>query len=121
MIDSSVWVDHLRASDPRVEQMLNADLVLSHPMVTGELALGDLRPRAKLLASLRAIRQAIVADHEEVMALIEAEHLWAMGIGFVDAHLLASTKLTGSARLWTRDKRLDQVARRLGIAAAVTH
>lgn len=111
LVDRSVWVDHLRASDP----------VLAHPFVTGELALGNLRQRDLVLDSLQNLPQARMASEPEVLAFITQSELFGLGIGYVDAHLLAATRLTSDAGLWTRDKRLLGAAERLGIAVNPAH
>ena len=117
LIDSSVWVDHLRNGDPILASLLNAGGVLAHPFVIGELALGSLRQRALILGALRDLPQAIVAQDAEVADFIERNALFGFGIGYVDAHLLASAKLTPNASLWTRDRRLHEAAMRLGVEA----
>jgi predicted nucleic acid-binding protein len=117
LVDTSIWVDHLRAGDATLSGLLEAGRVLAHPAVVGEVALGMLRQRALVLASLRALPQAIVATDEEVFGFIEDNDLAGLGIGYVDAHLLAATRLTATASLWTRDKRLLRAAERLDLVA----
>lgn len=117
LVDTSVWIDHLRINDPLLADLLMQSKVLSHPFVRGELALGNLQQRNKILAALDNLPQAPLVFSEEVNFFIERHQLFGLGIGFVDAHLLASTRLIGTARLWTRDKRLQLVAERLKIAA----
>ena len=114
LVDTSVWVDHIRAPDAELIHALRQASVLCHPFVIGELALGNLPDRAIWLRDLERLPAAIVARHEEVMAMI-ATSLVGRGIGYVDAHLLASARLSAS-RLWTRDRRLGSVATDLGIA-----
>lgn len=116
LVDSSVWVDHLRSGDPVLTSLLNGGGVLAHPFVIGELALGSLRQRQVILAALRDLPQATVAEDTEVAGFIEQHRLFGLGIGYVDVHLLASVKLTPGASLWTRDRRLTEVATRLGSA-----
>lgn len=116
LVDTSVWIDHLRAGDPRLVELLHDGHVLAHPWVTGELALGRLSQRAEILALLRNLPQATLATDVEVLTLIDNRHLFGLGIGYVDAHLLAATTLSADARLWTRDKRLAAVARQHGLA-----
>jgi predicted nucleic acid-binding protein len=113
LVDTSVWVAHLRAGEPDLAARLEAGEVLSHPFVIGELAMGNLRDRAGLLAALRNLPAAEVATDAEVQAFIDREALHGLGIGYVDAHLLASVRLTRDARLWTLDRRLAEVAMRL--------
>lgn len=114
LVDSSVWVDHLRGSDPVLVRLLTAGQVLAHPFVIGELALGSLRQRETVLGALQGLPQAIVADEGEVLGFIDRYALAGIGIGYVDAHLLASARLS-VATLWTRDKRLNGAAQRLGL------
>jgi predicted nucleic acid-binding protein len=119
LVDSSVWVDHLRKGDAILARILNAERVLAHPFVVGELALGSLRQRESILAALQDLPHATVASDTEVFRFINQEALHGYGIGYVDAHLLASVRLTAGGSLWTRDKRLRAVAGRLGLAAAL--
>lgn len=119
LADTSVWVDHFRSADPELVQFLNAGRVLGHPAVIGELALGGLRQRAEILPLLKSLPAAAVANHNEVLHLIEAERLFGRGIGYVDAGLLASVRLTPGAALWTKDKTLRSVAADLGMAAPI--
>jgi predicted nucleic acid-binding protein len=121
LVDTSIWVDHLRVADERLIILLNAGEVLGHPFVLGELALGNLRQRNVVLSDLLRLPQADVASNDEVLHLIDREKLLGRGIGYVDAHLLAATRLTTDTRLWTRDRTLNAVAAELGLAAAVLH
>jgi predicted nucleic acid-binding protein len=114
LVDTSVWVDHFRAADAQLARLLEASLVSMHPWVVGELACGNLADRANVLSLLGALPQLLVASADEVLTFIEKHSLAGKGIGYVDAHLLASTAL-GSARIWTRDKRLAEVAAELGL------
>jgi predicted nucleic acid-binding protein len=120
LVDTSVWIDHLKSSDLVLADLLETGRVLAHSFVTGELALGSLRQRRTVLESLRDLPQATVASNDEVMMLIEREQLYGVGIGFVDAHLLAAARLTPGTLLWTRDRRLRQAATRLGLSADLT-
>ena len=117
LADTSVWIEYLRRGEPRLNAALDMGEVLIHPLIIGELAMGNLRQRGSLLATLAALPQAIVAQHEEVVAFIEGESLFGRGVGFVDASLLAATRLTPGARLWTLDRRLRETAESLLIAA----
>jgi predicted nucleic acid-binding protein len=119
LVDTSVWIDHLRRGDDGLTELLNQRLVLTHPFVIGELALGNLRQRDIVLSALLGIPRANVANDDEVMRLINQESLFGFGIGYIDAHLLAAARLTADASLWTRDKRLSAVADRLSLAARV--
>lgn len=119
LADTSVWVDHLRAGERALAHLLDNGSVLAHPWVTGELALGHLSQRQEILGLLSGLPSAVVATDGEVLGLIEAEQLYGLGVGYVDAQLLAATRLTADARLWTADKRLAMVARRLHLLADV--
>jgi len=115
LVDTSVWVDHLRSGDAALRSLLDNGAVLAHPWVIGELALGNLGNREEILELLHGLPQSELADDEEVLRLVEQQALHGTGIGYVDAQLLAATRLTPDARLWTRDKRLDAIATQLGI------
>ena len=115
LVDTSVWIDHLRRADPHLQDLLRSGQVAMHPYVVGEIACGSLANRSELLALLQALPQANVATHEEVMALIERRSLHGKGLGLVDVHLLSSA-LLGHLPLWTRDKPLRQAATVLQIA-----
>lgn len=117
LVDTSVWIDHLRTGVPPLAHALDQGRILMHPFVIGELACGNLDNRTELLRLLGELQRAEVAEHVEVLAFIEAHALMGRGIGYVDAHLLAATALEGDARLWTRDRRLDGIARDLGFAS----
>jgi predicted nucleic acid-binding protein len=117
LVDTSVWVDHLRARDAALVGLLDAGEVLGHPFVLGELALGSLRQRKLVLTSLEDLPQASVATDPEVLNFVERQRLYGFGIGYVDAHLLDAARLTPDASLWTRDRRLHEAAVRLGVAA----
>ncbi|WP_156678877.1 type II toxin-antitoxin system VapC family toxin [Sphingomonas profundi] len=112
LADTSIWIDHLRAGDPLPAARLRRRQVI----VIGEIALGSLRRRRETLADLHALPRAVQAGEGEVQVLIEAAPLHGLGIGYVDAHLLASVRLTPGASLWTSDRRLHAAARWLGIA-----
>ena len=121
LVDTSVWVDHLRGGDAVLKDLLESGEVVTHPFVIGELALGNLRHEDRILGSMRDLPQAAVANDEEVLRFISQHALGGRGIGYVDAHLLAATRLTPGSRLWTRDKRLLGVAQGLSIAAHPSH
>jgi predicted nucleic acid-binding protein len=120
LVDTSVWIDHLRSGDEILVRMLERGTVLSHPYVIGEIALGQLRHREEVLALLDRLPQATVATADEVRTLIERDALFGQRIGYVDAQLLAATRLTAGARLWSRDRRLAAVTRRFGLAFVPT-
>jgi predicted nucleic acid-binding protein len=115
LVDTSLWIDHLRSGNDVLADLLDNSAVLAHPWVTGELALGNLTHRAEILALLRALPQATLAEHDEVLLLIEQQALSGAGIGYVDAQLLAASRLTADTKLWTTDKRLANIAARLGL------
>lgn len=117
LVDTSVWVDHLRKGDPALARLLDNGMVLAHPFVIGELALGNLRQRDLILTALQDLPRAVAATEQEVLLFIDQHALAGAGIGYVDAHLLAAVRLTAGATLWTRDKRLLGVAQRLDLAA----
>lgn len=115
LIDTSVWVDHLRVADRQLAAWLLDQAVLCHPIVVGELACGALSRRNEILNLLRNLPEAPLVEHDEVFAFIDAHALMGTGLGWVDVNLLASATMAG-ARFWTRDRRLAQAARRLGVA-----
>lgn len=121
LLDTSVWVDHLRSDEPTVVRLLGDGQVACHPWVTGELSLGSLAQRQEILTLLANLPQATVATDDEVAAMIEGRELHGRGIGYVDVQLLAATLLSGAHQLWTRDKRLAEAARDLGCAAELQH
>ena len=121
LVDTSVWVDHLRRAEEMLTDLLDREQVLTHTFVIGELALGHLRQRDAVLEALQDLHQAMVARDEEVLRAIEHERLFGLGLGYVDVHLLASVRLTPDASLWTRDRHLLAAAERLSLAARVTH
>ena len=115
LVDTSVWVDHLRANDKALVALLDTGAVLAHPFVIGELALGNLRQREIVLNALCDLPQASAATDAEVLEFIDRHTLFGRGIGYIDAHLLAAVQLTAGATLWTTDKRLHGVAVELGL------
>ena len=119
LVDTSVWVDHLRNHEPILAELLLQNKVLCHPFVRGELALGNLQQRNKILTALDNLPQVPLVFTEEVSYFIESHQLFGLGIGYIDAHLLASTQLIGNVHLWTRDKRLLSVATKLNLAANI--
>ena len=117
LADTSIWIDHLRTGDERLADLLNSSLVFTHPLVIGELACGNLHKRDDVLRLLSDLPQAPVASQEEVLYFIERNNLMGQGIGYIDAHLLVSVLLADTATIWTRDKRLQKVARKLKLAS----
>lgn len=120
LVDSAVWIAHFKRREDWLITLLESQQVLGHPAVLAELALGSIPDRAKTLSNIGDLPQSTVADSGEVLALIETARLEGTGIGYADAHLLASTLLSPNSRLWTKDRRLQAVALRLGIAATPT-
>jgi len=119
LVDTSVWIDHLRHGDTELAAALQAGQLGMHPFVVGELACGDLRARAEVLGLLQALPHIAVATDMEVLFFMDEHALMGRGIGYVDVHLLASARL-GGALLWTRDKRLHATAAELGLAHTET-
>ena len=118
LVDTSVWVDHLRRGDAELAGLLERGQVLMHPYVVGEIACGSLADREVTLDLLRELPMAAVAEPDEALGFIELRGLHGQGIGYVDVHLLASTALNAGSTLWTRDKRLRDAAHALGCAHA---
>jgi predicted nucleic acid-binding protein len=116
LVDTSVWVDHLRAGDTTLAARLEEGEVECHPFVIGELSCGCLRRREEILDLLRALPAVTTVDHNEAMMFVDRHRLAGLGIGWIDAHLLASAALVRTT-IWSRDGRLRSVARRLGLAA----
>jgi predicted nucleic acid-binding protein len=116
LVDTSVWVDHFRAADPRLTALLLDGQVLGHAFVAGELACGNLRRRAEVLSLLAALPQSSVVRNDEAVRFVDAHRLMGQGLGWVDVHVLASAFVSGG-RLWTKDRRLADAAHRLDVAA----
>ena len=116
LVDTSVWIDHLRSTESQLTTFLSAGSVLMHPMVLGELACGTLPNRVKTLGSMKALPAIGELSHDQVMSRIESRNLMGRGIGFIDAHLICSVLERGATLLWTRDRRLKRVAEDFGVA-----
>jgi predicted nucleic acid-binding protein len=114
LADTSIWIEHFRHREPSLADRLSEGLVVMHPFVSGELACGNLRDRTAILADLHALPQARLASNAEVLHLIEDRRLWGRGLGWIDAHLLASALLS-HCRFWTFDIRLAKAAAKLGL------
>jgi predicted nucleic acid-binding protein len=114
LVDTSVWIAHLRWQLPDLAALLSEQKVLAHPLVIGELACGPIRNRTVILQFLSELPSAVLASNDEVLRLIEDRQLWGKGIGLVDFHLLASAALTG-CRFWASDLRLNETAAELGL------
>jgi predicted nucleic acid-binding protein len=116
VVDSTIWVDHFRSEVPALVELLTHRVVLTHQLIIGEIAMGSLKDRAATLDRLGKLPHSPAARHDTVMELIQRAALFGTGLSFIDAALLASTKLFPGAHLWTRDKRLHEHAERLGLA-----
>src|SRR5215208_7417895 len=119
LVDTSVWIDHLRSSDVALSAALERSEVATHPLVIGELACGNFRNRRELLDLWANLPIPPRATDDEALAFIDRHRLMGSGLGFIDIHLLASTLLGDRTQLWTRDRQLDAVAQRLGVAHKV--
>lgn len=115
LADTSVWIDHIRASNPEIVKLLGAGQILMHPFIVAEIALGSLKNRRKMLADLDLLLTVKVVRQNEVRHMIEAHALYSKGVGLNEAHLIASCLLTPGTQLWTRDAKLEKVAKTLGI------
>lgn len=115
LVDTSVWVDHLRNKNRELADLLEEGAVASHPLVVGELACGSIRNRMEVLELLHALPEASVADHDEALTLVSNRRLHGKGLGWIDVHLLASALLSGCP-LWTLDKPLQEAAARLKVS-----
>jgi predicted nucleic acid-binding protein len=117
LVDTSIWVSHFRRANPVLRSLLELDRVLCHPLIVLELACGTPPvPRARTLSDLKLLRQGKVATTEEVLSLIESQRLHGTGCGAIDVSLLASVLLSQDSRLWTTDRNLEALAKRLGVA-----
>ena len=114
LVDTSVWIAHFRVGRSKLGDLLSQVVVMVHPFVVGELACGNLKRRARILIDLEALPAAASATHEEVMRLVEVRKLWGLGIGWIDAHLLASALLS-NCQLWTLDGKLARAAAAVGV------
>ncbi len=116
LVDSMIWMDHLHRPIAKLAELLDRRAVLMHDFVLAEIALGSIARREATLDVLWQLPSAVVADHLDVMNLITGARLFGTGVGYVDAHLLASAMLLVDVRIWTRDKRLEVAATRLDLA-----
>ena len=114
LVDTSVWIDHLRTGNPRLVSLLEDQQVLCHPFIIGELAVGSLQKRSMVLGFLRSLPSAVVATHDETLHFIEERRLYGTGLSWVDAHLLASAVLTGTT-VWSHDRALTISLPRLSL------
>jgi len=114
LVDTSVWVSHLRAGNTNLQTLLSDGEVVCHPFIVGELACGNLRNRTEILSLLQSLPMAIEAEHEEVLQFIENSRLMGKGLGYIDMHLIASAVLAGIP-IWTFDRKLAEVSDKLHI------
>ena len=117
LADTSVWIDHFRHGRSRLGQLLLDGEVVSHPFVIGEVACGSLTNRGEILILLETLPKVVIADHLEVLRLVDTKRLYGRGLGWIDMHLLASARL-GRQSLWSADRRLRETATRLGLTDA---
>ena len=118
LVDTVVWIDHLRGTEPHLEEMLDAGNVVMHAMILGELACGNIPKRAEFLQRMQDLPNIRECTHVDVMSMIETNGLMRRGIGFVDAHLLCSVLERAGMTLWTRDRKLKRMAETLGVSYA---
>ncbi len=118
LVDTSVWIDHLRRNDAHLATLLERNEVVMHRMVLGELALGSLARRSETLALLANLVSVTRVNDDEVLVFIEQQKLWSRGLGLVDAHLLAAVRVAPGTTLWTRDERLRVAALDFDVAYA---
>ncbi len=116
LIDTSVWIDHLREAESTVQRLLGEGRVLSHPLVIGELAVGSFRNRDGILSDIGDLPRAAIAEDDEVLRFISEQKLFGFGLSYIDAHLLAAVRLTPDAQLWARDKRVREFAEKMRIS-----
>lgn len=117
IVDTSVWVNHLRAGNPTLKMLLLEAEVVCHPFIIGELSCGRIKNRKEVLSLLQALPASPVITDQEFLHFLESHNLMGKGIGFVDVHLLASATLS-RIQLWTEDKNLKQVALSLNLSYA---
>lgn len=117
LVDTSVWIDHLRRANGRLADLLDQGAVVGHPFVVGELACGNLRNRPEILGLLQALPRAPLAEHAEALDFVDRWRLAGCGLGWIDVHLLASARLA-DLKIWSLDKALMSAAGRLGVAVA---
>ncbi|HZY77201.1 MAG TPA: type II toxin-antitoxin system VapC family toxin [Jatrophihabitantaceae bacterium] len=116
LVDTSVWIDHLHASEPELIDLLARDEVGTHPAVIEELALGSIKARSSVISLLRALCAFPSLSHDELLEFVDSRQLWGRGLSATDAHLLGSVLLEPGSELWTRDKRLRAAAGGIGVS-----
>ncbi len=114
LVDTSVWVSHLRHGNPKLQEMLQEGKVVSHTFIIGELACGNIRNRTEIISLMQSLPMLDSIEHEELLLFIEHNKMMGTGLGFVDVHLMAAAMLAGIP-LWTQDKKLKQACSTLGI------
>ncbi len=117
LIDTCIWIDHFIHPDPMVASLVESTEIVTHPMIIGELALGNLRNRTATLRDLGQLVMLMPVRHSQVLTFVEDQKLFGTGLHYIDVHLLASVLVTRDCQLWTRDKRLKAVAKRLNVVA----
>jgi predicted nucleic acid-binding protein len=117
LVDTSIWIDHLRVTQQDLVDLLEQGQVVTHPFVIGELALGSIAGRAEFLGFLHDLPALGVVSHDEFMTFVDGRELSGRGIGLVDGHILASALIAPGTRLWSRDRRLASAAQALGVSA----
>jgi predicted nucleic acid-binding protein len=120
LVDTSVWVDHLRSGDERLLELLRSREVATHAFIIGEIAMGSMRDRMRVLGQMQELPKVLVAGDDEVLALVSRWGLFGRGISYVDAHLLASARLMPGTNLWSRDRRLHAAAAGLSLDAGLS-
>lgn len=119
LVDTSVWIDHLRKPEAKLQDMLHNDEVITHSLVRLELALGSIANREKMLADLALLPHAPIAQTSELFTLVELRKLYSRGIGVIDLNLIASALIDKSISIWTRDRRLGGIADELNVRALI--
>jgi predicted nucleic acid-binding protein len=119
LVDTSIWIDHLRSADAKLQTLLQNDQVVTHPFIRLELALGSIASRENVLADLALLPQAPVVASEELFSLIEHKILYRRGIGLTDLQLVSCALVDSSISIWTRDRRLGEIAHELGLRASL--
>lgn len=112
LVDTSVWIDHLRKTDQKLFEILQNGKVCIHPFIVGEIACGNLTNRVEIIDLLKALPEVLMVSHDEILQFIENRELYGKGLGYIDIHLLASSFIN-KVPLWTRDKRLSAVSSEL--------
>lgn len=115
LVDTSIWIDHLHAAEPELVSLLQDDRVAIHSFIIQELALVSIKNRTVTLRLLSALRKLPSITHDELLTFVDERRLWGRGLSAVDVHLLGSAVMTRGARLWTRDKRLQEAAAEVGV------